>query len=65
VHRSQSHEGTGLGLPLCRMFTELHNGKLTLISSLGEGTTVRLQFPEIRVINDEELQPQSNNNFAA
>jgi signal transduction histidine kinase len=47
------------------MFTELHNGKLTLISSLGEGTTVRLQFPEIRVINDEELQPQSNNNFAA
>lgn len=24
VHRSQSHEGTGLGLPLCKMFAELH-----------------------------------------
>lgn len=52
VHRSQSHEGTGLGLPLCRMFTELHGGKLSLSSVLGEGTTVRLQFPETRIIID-------------
>lgn len=60
VHRSQSHEGTGLGLPLCRMFTELHNGKLTLISALGEGTTVRLQFPETRVIQVQapEVTPE-------
>jgi signal transduction histidine kinase len=57
VHRSQSHEGTGLGLPLCRMFTELHNGKLTLISALGEGTTVRLEFPSIRVI-EQTIEPQ-------
>ncbi len=67
VHRSQSHEGTGLGLPLCRMFTELHNGRLTLISSLGEGTTVRLQFPEVRVI--EHVLPEpimvQNDNFVA
>ncbi len=50
VHRSQSHEGTGLGLPLCRMFTELHSGKLSLSSILGEGTTVELYFPPERVI---------------
>ncbi len=54
VHRSQSHEGTGLGLPLCRMFTELHGGKLTLSSVLGEGTTVRVQFPEARIIEEDE-----------
>lgn len=50
VHRAQSHEGTGLGLPLCKMFTELHGGKLILTSVVGEGTTVRTVFPASRVI---------------
>jgi signal transduction histidine kinase len=50
VHRSQSHEGTGLGLPLCKMFAELHGGKLQLTSAVGEGTTVRIIFPESRVM---------------
>ena len=54
VHRSHSHEGTGLGLPLCRMFTELHGGKLTLTSTIGEGTTVRVMFPAARVISEDE-----------
>ncbi len=49
VHRSQSHEGTGLGLPLCKMFAELHGGSLQLTSVVGEGTTVRVTFPESRV----------------
>ena len=49
VHRSQSHEGTGLGLPLCKMFAELHGGKLQLTSTVGEGTSVRVIFPENRV----------------
>ena len=49
VHRNQSHEGTGLGLPLCKMFAELHGGKLQLTSAVGEGTTVRVVFPENRI----------------
>jgi signal transduction histidine kinase len=53
VHRSHSHEGTGLGLPLCRMFAELHGGKLILTSTVGEGTNVRITFPANRVITDE------------
>lgn len=54
VHRSQSHEGTGLGLPLCKMFTELHGGKLALVSALGEGTTVRIILPAQRIISASE-----------
>lgn len=48
VHRNQSHEGTGLGLPLCKMFAELHGGKLTLTSKVGEGTTVSIYLPAER-----------------
>ena len=65
VHRSQSHEGTGLGLPLCKMFTELHGGKLALVSALGEGTTVRIIMPAQRVIpaadEDEEADLKEQN----
>ncbi len=50
VHRSKSHEGTGLGLPLCKMYAELHDGKLLLTSKVGEGTTVRVIFPHQRML---------------
>jgi signal transduction histidine kinase len=53
VHRSKSHEGTGLGLPLCKMYAELHDGKLILTSKLGEGTTVRVIFPHHRLVQDK------------
>jgi signal transduction histidine kinase len=48
VHRNQSHEGTGLGLPLCKMFAELHGGRLAIGSTPGQGTTVRIIFPASR-----------------
>lgn len=50
VHRNRSHEGTGLGLPLCKMYAELHDGKLVLTSKVGEGTTVRVIFPHHRLL---------------
>lgn len=49
VHRGQSHEGTGLGLPLCKMFSELHGGRLGLTSKVGEGTNVRVTMPTSRM----------------
>ncbi len=55
VHRSQSHEGTGLGLPLCKMYAELHGGKLVLSSRVGEGTTVRISFPHQRTLARKEV----------
>jgi signal transduction histidine kinase len=37
--------GTGLGLPLARQFVEEHEGRLSIESRRGEGTTVRLWLP--------------------
>ena len=42
-HVSKS-EGTGLGLPLAKAFSELHGGSLRVESRLGKGTTVRVMI---------------------
>jgi len=39
------HEGTGLGLSVVRGLVELHGGRLTIESSLGVGTTMRVYLP--------------------
>jgi len=38
-------EGTGLGLSLVRAFARLHNGEMSVESSVGEGTTVTIRLP--------------------
>ena len=45
----RKYEGTGLGLPLSRAFVEMHDGRLTLESTLGTGTTARQLLPSPRV----------------
>jgi len=52
---SREYDGTGLGLPLVKKFTELHDGKFQIESTLGEGTTVTLIFPIERVRKTEQL----------
>ena len=42
---TKNNEGTGLGLPLAKKLTEMHDGKLTLTSEIGVGTTVTIDLP--------------------
>jgi len=42
---TQTRGGTGLGLPLAKMLTALHGGRLSIDSKLGEGTIVRVLMP--------------------
>ena len=39
------HEGTGLGLALCKNFAELQGGEFLLESDLGKGTTAKFTVP--------------------
>jgi signal transduction histidine kinase/HAMP domain-containing protein len=43
---SRKYEGTGLGLPLCKVFAALHGGSLDIESSPGNGTVVTVVLPE-------------------
>ena len=42
--RTTETGGTGLGLAICRSIVEAHSGRMTIESSLGHGTTVRIRL---------------------
>lgn len=42
---NRKHEGSGLGLALCKRYVELHGGRITLESAPGRGTTARVELP--------------------
>jgi signal transduction histidine kinase len=48
---SRAHEGTGLGLPLSRVFVEAHDGWLTIDSVFGEGSTATVCLPASRLLS--------------
>jgi two-component system, cell cycle sensor histidine kinase PleC len=44
--QTRKRSNTGLGLPLSRMFAELHGGTLAIDTTPGKGTTVRVLLPQ-------------------
>jgi len=50
---TKNKEGTGLGLPLAKRLTEMHDGTLTLESELGVGTVVTIDLPPARVRSEQ------------
>jgi signal transduction histidine kinase/tetratricopeptide (TPR) repeat protein len=46
TYGTNNEKGTGLGLVLCKEFMELMNGRITIESEVGKGTTVILQVPK-------------------
>ncbi len=47
---SRRHDGTGLGLPLCRSLVERHDGHLEIVGAPGVGTTVTVRLPSDRIV---------------
>lgn len=52
-------DGIGLGLALVNHLIEMHGGRLSLKSALGEGTTATLTFPSGRSISPSPKNPAS------
>jgi len=49
---SRSHEGVGLGLSIVQALMDEHGGRVALESVVGEGTVVRLVFPQQRSLGN-------------
>ncbi|MDR1026176.1 MAG: HAMP domain-containing histidine kinase [Lactobacillus sp.] len=47
---NKKHEGTGLGLALVQRFLEMHGAKISLESTVGEGSTFNIVFPASRSV---------------
>lgn len=50
---SRTAEGTGIGLSLVKKFVELMNGKITVISEIGRGSTFMIKFK--RFVGEDTL----------
>lgn len=47
---TRKHKGSGLGLSLVKKLVEMQEGKVSLTSQEGKGTTIKIIFPKERVI---------------
>ncbi len=55
INAVMAHEGTGLGLSLCKRLVELHDGTLRIVSQPGEGTNVIVLLPIDRVVRPQDV----------
>ena len=46
AEQSRNSEGYGLGLPLAKKIAEIHGGKITVTSEIGQGSTFTLILPQ-------------------
>ena len=55
LHLKNKYEGTGIGLALCKKIVEEHNGYISAISKVGEGSTFIISLPLKQPTESETL----------
>ncbi len=56
---NRKYVGTGLGLPLVKSLTQLHDGEMEIVSKPGHGTTVTITLPASRLRKNETSEGEN------
>jgi light-regulated signal transduction histidine kinase (bacteriophytochrome) len=61
LHLKNKYEGTGIGLALCKKIVEEHNGFISAISKVGEGSTFIVSLPlKQPAVSPTEVEAQNS-----
>lgn len=61
-HKKRVGEGTGIGLSITKAFIEMHEGEISVHSTLGEGTTFNFTIPGRQRMSEEQTVEVNNAN---
>ena len=62
---SEQVTGAGIGLALVKELVETHEGHISIASVLGKGTTVTINLPIIKEVQDDVVLPNNNDEIIA
>lgn len=57
---SRRTEGSGIGLSLVKSLVEMHNGQISVVSELGEGSEFIIELPNVQAKTDNTKIEESN-----
>jgi signal transduction histidine kinase/CheY-like chemotaxis protein len=61
---TRKSEGSGIGLSLAKLLTEMHGGKIQVCSEYGKGSEFKVEIPTNLIVNNDAVQGRALNSYS-